>query len=226
MLPALRAAVRDLSWLLTRDYAPLSSAKLVGDRYQLLERQRTAMQRCACSDRNLARRLRHRVPMEEMRDRELWLDGFNVLTALESALGGGMVFRGRDACCRDMAGVHGHYKRVEETRPALELIGRALAGFRPARVKWLLDKPVSNSGRLAGIIRDVAEESGWDWEVTLVPDPDPLLATSAELVATADSAVLDAGPRAINLVAFLVEHHVPHTRLVDLGEPAAETPEA
>ena len=43
--PRLRQAVVDLSWLLTRGYAPVSSLKLVGDRYELTERQRTAVRR-------------------------------------------------------------------------------------------------------------------------------------------------------------------------------------
>ncbi len=34
-LPRLRAAAGDLSWLLSRGYAPESSLKLVGDRYAL-----------------------------------------------------------------------------------------------------------------------------------------------------------------------------------------------
>src|SRR5688500_3971235 len=44
-LPALREATRDLSWLLSRDYASPSALKLVGDRYQLEARQRIAAAR-------------------------------------------------------------------------------------------------------------------------------------------------------------------------------------
>src|SRR4051794_2900931 len=41
--PALKAAVSDLSWLLSRGYAGPSALKLVGDRYRLVERQRAAV---------------------------------------------------------------------------------------------------------------------------------------------------------------------------------------
>ena len=44
-VPALCTAVADLSWLLGRDYAPVSALKLVGDRYSLTERQRQAVRR-------------------------------------------------------------------------------------------------------------------------------------------------------------------------------------
>ena len=43
----LRRAVGDLSWLLSRGYAPTSSLKIVGDRYDLAQRQRTAVARAA-----------------------------------------------------------------------------------------------------------------------------------------------------------------------------------
>ena len=65
-LPALRQAVADLSWLLERGYAEKSSLKLVGDRYDLLARQRTAVGRCACSDADVARRSGRRVGPEQL----------------------------------------------------------------------------------------------------------------------------------------------------------------
>ena len=57
----------------------------------------------------------------------LRIDGFNLILTLESAVGGGVVLGGRDGCYRDMASVHGTYRRVEETRSALAAV-RARAG--------------------------------------------------------------------------------------------------
>ncbi|HEY0082494.1 MAG TPA: DUF434 domain-containing protein, partial [Pyrinomonadaceae bacterium] len=55
----LRSAVAELSWLLTRGYASKSALKLVGDRYELTERQRLAVSRAACPDASLERRAAH-----------------------------------------------------------------------------------------------------------------------------------------------------------------------
>src|SRR5688572_9308534 len=52
----LRDAVADFSWLLSKDYASPSALKVVGDRYNLSARQRTAVMRSACSDAQLAAR--------------------------------------------------------------------------------------------------------------------------------------------------------------------------
>lgn len=49
-LDDLRSAVAHLSWLLSRGYALDSSLKLVGDRFNLTQRQRMAVRRSACTD--------------------------------------------------------------------------------------------------------------------------------------------------------------------------------
>jgi hypothetical protein len=63
MLPPLRNAASDLSWLLSRGYSSNSALKLGGDRYALRERQRNAVARCACSDDARLRRERSRVEL-------------------------------------------------------------------------------------------------------------------------------------------------------------------
>lgn len=215
--PALRAAVADLSWLLERGYAPVSSLKLVGDRWSLTERQRMAVWRSACSDTSRDRRRRHQVAATALRDQALVLDGFNVLTTIEAALGGAVVLRGRDGVDRDLAGVHGTYRRVEETLPALRIVGAVLAALGVARGHWLLDRPVSNSGRLQGLILQMAAEHGWTWDVELSFNPDPLLIASPKIVATADSAILDRCARWFNLARATIEQQIPSARIVDLA---------
>src|SRR5581483_6998669 len=58
------------------------------------------------------------------------------------------------------------------------------------RIHWLLDSPVSNSARLAAVMRGIAEQHDWSWEVSLEPSPDAVLIASPDVIATADSAVL------------------------------------
>jgi hypothetical protein len=173
--PVLRQATADLCWLLSRGYARESSLKLVGDRYGLVARQRVAVARCACSDAQAARREAHRVGSEVLRGRTVLLDGYNVLTTIEAALAGGVVLAARDGAYRDMASMHGSYRKVAETRPALQLLGQVLAQLGVGDCVWYLDRPVSNSGRLKAIIDELAGEEGWLWRVELVADPDSVL---------------------------------------------------
>lgn len=215
--PRLRQAMADFCWLLGRHYAAPSALKLVGDRYQLAARQRTAIERAACSDAQAAERQARRVGPEQLAGRPLWLDGYNVLTTIEAALAGGVILAGRDGAYRDMASMHGSYRKVAETRPALELLGRAGAAFGAQPWVWYLDRPVSNSGRLKRVMEEVAAAHGWPWRVELVPNPDPLLAAASEIVATADSAVLDRCRAWFNLAGEVIIGHVPAATVIDLS---------
>ena len=214
--PAARAglvsAVTDLSWLLSRGYAPPSALKLVGDRHRLVERQRAAVLRSACSDAALAARRGRELDPAALRGRPLRIDGFNLILTLESALGGGVVLAGRDGCYRDLASVHGTYRTVAETQPALELAARCLAGWGVGPCVWLLDAPVSNSGRLAAAIRRTCP----DWSAEAVPDPDAVLVLPGDPVATADSAILDGCGEWVSLARAIISEAVPAAAVVDL----------
>src|SRR5688500_8405115 len=84
-LPALRAAVADLAWLLSRGYASPSAQKIVGDRYGLDARQRTAVMRSTCTAAARADRRSRELTVEQLRGRRLLIDGYNVLTTIEAA---------------------------------------------------------------------------------------------------------------------------------------------
>jgi hypothetical protein len=215
-LPALRAATAEHSWLLTRGYPPRAALKLVGDRHALTERQRIAVSRAACSDRQREDRAARRKDPAEARNTDLSVDGFNLLITLEAALSGGVLLRCRDGCLRDLASIHGSYRSVQETTPALERIGAVLAALGPRSVHWLLDRPVSNSGRLAERIREVAALHGWPWTVEAVFNPDADLRQGNSIAVTSDSAVLDGAARWLDLVSLVVES-LPERWEIDLS---------
>ena len=219
--PALQRAAADLCWLLSRDYAAPSALKLVGDRHQLTERQRNAVARCSCSDSARAGRESRRVAAAALAGRELWIDGYNVLTTVEVALGGAVLLRGSDRAYRDLASMHGTYRKVAETMPALELLGQMGARLGTSAWTWFLDRPVGNSGRLKTIMRRLAADRGWDWRIELVPSPDSVLAASPEIVATADSAILDRCVRWFNLAREVVDRSVPAATIVPLADAEA-----
>jgi hypothetical protein len=215
-LPALRGAVSDLSWLLGHGYAPVSALKLVGDRWRLTERQRMAVRRSACSDEARAFRGAREVRAAELVGRDLWIDGFNVLTTIEAWLGGAVVLHCRDGTYRDLAGIHGTYRRVAETLPAIETLAVVLRGLGARSVRWLFDRPVSNSGRIRALVLQTAGDRAIDWTVELVADPDRLLEQSMEIVSTADSGILDEGPRWFNLVGEVIGASAGLGRVIDL----------
>src|SRR6266702_7422173 len=122
-LSALRIAVADLSWLLSRDYSMKAALKLVGDRHALTERQRLAVSRAACSDQSQEQRTAKRLPVEAVAGKEIIVDGFNLIITIEAALSDGVLIHCRDGCIRDLSSVHGSYRSVNETADAIIMIG-------------------------------------------------------------------------------------------------------
>jgi hypothetical protein len=214
--PILTGAVDDLCWLLGKGYAPDSSLKLVGDRYALVSRQRVAVARCSCGAAVSEQRQRREVDPPALKNRPLWLDGYNVLTTIEAAMGGGVILAARDGAYRDMASMHGSYRKVAETLPALEILGKLLEEFAVTECVWFLDRPVSNSGRLKTMMEALAAENRWPWCIELVASPDAVLSESAEIIATADSVILDRCKGWFNLCREAISRYIPQAWILDM----------
>jgi hypothetical protein len=215
--PRLRSAVADLSYLYTRGYSEAAAVTLVGDRYQLTARQRRAVQSAACSDDALRYRIAHAVPPDALRQQDVCIDGYNLLISVESALSGAFLFRGRDGYLRDLASLHGSYRSVAETRPALELIGEALAHAKAGGVHWYFDAPVSNSGRLRAQAFEVAAAHGWRWDIDLSTSTDQAVAAASGVVISTDSWILDRAARAFRCLDLILQRYSVECPVVELN---------
>lgn len=217
----LRQAVADYSMLLTKGYAQTSSLKLVGDRFELTQRQRLAVMRVACSDQQLANRKNRQIEISEITGQPIAIDGYNLLITIEAAISGAFVFIGRDGCCRDLASIHGTYRKVTETIPAIELIGNFMQQAKIREALWLLDSPVSNSGRLKTLIRKIAEQHNWNWHIELVTSPDAILikgdSDSIGIAASSDSVVLDGCKKWVNLAGEIIKTSIHNVKIVILN---------
>ena len=105
-----------------------------------------------------------------------------------------------------------------ETGPAIELIGRALESFEPQNVLWLFDKPISNSGRLVMMVRDIAEEHSWHWEADVNINPDKVILSANNIAITSDSMILDRIGQWVNLGSYLVPTLIQSVWMVDFGQ--------
>ncbi|MGH1346777.1 MAG: DUF434 domain-containing protein [Nannocystales bacterium] len=220
IVPTLREAVADLGWLLGRGYVDPSATKLVGDRYRLRQRQRTAVSRSAAgSDSLRLRAARERAP-DALAHSRLAIDAFNVIIGVETALAGGVLLRGADGALRDLSSVHGSYRRVDVTETALDALCATVRQWGPEGVVWFVDRPVSNSGRLAGWIRERAP-AGVQWTVELPHDADVAVIESGAVACSADARILEQAPGWANLVSATVAGHVPQAWIVELRSDVA-----
>lgn len=199
-------ALQDMYYLLSKDYPSRTTLSLVGNRYRLRQRQILALQGMACSSKDIENRTAKEVSAESIRSKTIYLDGFNVVIILETFLSEGFVFRGLDGCYRDISSVHGSYKRVTQTESVLIIVGKALSELSPARVVWIFDAPVSNSGRLKTLCYEIAKVHGFVWDIYLDNAPDKFLVAENRVIVSSDAWVLNGCHAWFNLVSHIINH--------------------
>ena len=207
-LDKLTQAAHHLSWLLTRHYTLESSLKLVGDRFRLNKTVRHALKRAVCSDQSLQLKGDKQLNRTALNGQEVWIDGFNLLITLERALRGDPIIRCRDGVIRDIAGVHGSYRKGRHTLNAFQLIEYGLRQLSVSHIHWLFDQPVSNSGKIA----QIASSYG---SAEVVGDPDQVLIQldARSIILSGDGVILERGHRWFNLNAFLLDDVWPQYRI-------------
>ncbi|AZA53445.1 DUF434 domain-containing protein [Chryseobacterium sp. G0201] len=212
----LKLAVQDMNYLLSRDYAEKASSELIGNHYRLKTRQIQALRGVSASENQIQNRRLKQFEISDVKDKIIYLDGFNVLILLESLLSEAYIFRGVDGCYRDLSGVHGTYKRVNQTQRSIELVSIFFQKAELQKLIWIFDKPVSNSGRIKEIIIKFAQENNLSWEVDLQFNPDKFLAENAEIIVSSDAWILDHCQKWFNLIDFLIQEEKLSVNLVKI----------
>jgi hypothetical protein len=185
--------------LLNRGYPKEASIRFVSDHYRLPEEQRFVLIRVVVDAKTARSRRAKMLPLENLRGRTVFVDGYNVLIAVESLLCSRPVYLGDDGFLRDTQGVFRSYKASEITNLALAEILDLLSFASTARVEILLDQPISMSGRLAGLIREMMVERSLAGTARTVMDVDRQLKAAEGIIATADGNVIDVVPSVVDL---------------------------
>lgn len=201
----LRIAQQDIQWLLDRNYKLNPILHLVGGHYQLSARQIIALKRATSTMFQYEKRKSTMLPIEVAKEGCLYIDGFNLIITLEVALSGSLLILGNDGVLRDLAGLRGTYKQLAIPK-----------------VKFFLDAPVSNSGRLKSKILEQSIQWGIDVEVELVPNADTVL-SKMERVVTGDAIILDQCTSWVNLSRKIVKDYIQDAWIVSF-HPHCATP--
>ncbi|MFP3593146.1 DUF434 domain-containing protein [Chryseobacterium sp. SIMBA_038] len=212
----LKLAVQDMNYLLSRDYAERASSELVGNHYKLKTRQIQALRGASASENQIKNRRFKQVEILDLKDKVIYLDGFNILILLESLLSEAYIFRGLDGCYRDLSGVYGTYKRVNQTQKSIELVSQFFQKAKLQKLIWIFDKPVSNSGRIMQIILEFAQENNLNWEVDLQFNPDKFLAKNVEIIASSDAWILDHCKKWFNVIDYLIKEEKLSVNLIKM----------
>lgn len=217
--PALRAAVEEVSWLLSRGYPREAAVRAAGDHHQLHARARLAVSRMSVDDAGCVSRAKTRRGLASLGGERVDVDLFNTLVSLEVLRGGAPSFVGRDGALRDLCGLRGSYRTVDDSAAAIDWLVRCLLEARAAAITLWIDAPVSNSGRVRALCEAACEGAraqGCGARVEMVRDADTAL-VGAGCVASADGLVIDRASSWVNLPAETWRRWAPEAWVIDLG---------
>ncbi len=204
-LELLQKAADEVQFLLDRGYDVKPVTTFVGNHYLFSERQRLALSRSVSARESIQKRVnKELLQTERGRSPEtVHIDGFNTVITLEVALSGSPVFYCRDGTLRDLAGLRGTYRVIDKTQTAIELLFRQLELLRISEAVFYLDAPVSNSGRLSGLIRQCAKGYGISVQTQIISDVDRVL-EQMEGVISGDAIILNRCKSWLNVMPLII----------------------
>lgn len=203
-IKTLRMASQHVTYLIDNGYDLKQASTFVGDHFQLSERQRIAIMRSVATHEQLADRHAKEVPIERLGGTAVWIDGLNTIITLEVMLAGSTLLSCMDGAVRDLASLRGTYRLIPETTEAARLLFDVLQTAGVQTVTILLDQPVSNSGRLKGLLDEMGKDQSFALDVRVQGKVDQAL-FGKEYVISSDSVVLDHCASWVNLTRRCME---------------------
>ncbi len=204
----LQNASEDFRYLLNRRYPRKAALELVGNRYGLTFDERRLLHRGVFSNSDSKARKKKIIPITGIRNKDLAIDGHNVLITIEAALSGRPLVLADDGFIRDISGLSGSFTKSEITEPAIQLILNVFKEWMPRQTLCLLDAPISMSGRLAEEIRDRLKRENLLGDAMAVKVPEKILIGYPGIVATSDTDIIDRSKKVLDLAGYVITKRI------------------
>ena len=151
------------------------------------------------------------IDIEKLSNKELNIDGYNVLIGIEALLKNNVVLCD-DGIYRDFMGIYGNYKINPDTERALNLL---MGLFKKYDIKpiFYFDAQVSKSGELSKKIRSLMEKYNINGKVFCVKNCDYIL-MNKEAVATSDSIIIK--NKKVKYVIDLIRELRDNKKIIDI----------
>ncbi len=207
----LKEAAYDLRFLLNRSYRKKGALKFVANKYVLNTDERNYLARSIFSDSVAKGRQEKIIDISKIKDELLLVDGYNVLITVESMYNKDYdsIVLCDDGVIRDLNAVFGKYKLNNATEMALNKIISLISSYGPSSVCFFFDSPVSFSGKLAGLTKNIMGEFDLQGSVVLSKTVDTEIIMLSMLkngiAATADSVIIDKVDRFVDIPRYILE---------------------
>ena len=207
--PILEAANKDFRYLLNQGYPRKGALKFVGDHYLLEKISRNYLFRTVFSNEQAENRKMKLVVLSDIKDKIVFIDGYNVLITLESICCGenGLIVKGDDGVIRDVKAVFGKYRGNKMTKSVLNAIMSLLKPYNPFAVRVFYDRQVSLSGELAKLTQEIMAMHGVQGNAETSENVDfQLVHLSRDLkgiVATSDGVIMDKVDKILDIPSYI-----------------------
>jgi hypothetical protein len=214
----LRMAASDFRYLLNKGYPRKPTLELIGNRYGLTFDERHLLHRGIFSYSDSRSRRKKKITSRGVRNKNLAIDGHNVLITIEAGLSGRPLILGDDGFLRDISGLSGSFKKTETTEKAIRLIINTLKNIKPRKSLFLFDAPISMSGKLAQEIRGQLKREELLGDAIAVKVPETILIGFPGVVATSDTAIIDQSKKVLDLAGYILGKKTQLASLVRWGK--------
>jgi hypothetical protein len=213
----LQRAAEDFRYLLNHDFPRKATLELVGNRYGLTSDERHLLHRGIFAKADSESRRQKKIAVQEVRNKDLAIDGHNVLITMEAGLSGRPLILGDDGFIRDISGLSGSFKRTKTTDEAIKLIIDILKRWKPRQVLFLFDAPISMSGKLAQEVGSQLKRENLPGEALAVKVPEKILIGFPGVIATSDTAIIDHSRKVLDLAGYILKQKTKLESLIRCG---------
>lgn len=202
---------RDIRSILRWGYPKYATIRFVADHSQLSIEERNILTRIIMPPDRVVSRINKKVACTGIENKDLLLDGYNVLLSVDSLLKKEPMWFCDDGYIRDTRYYFSKSKHAEDIEEALDAILKFISEAHAKSVIFLLDAQISRSGELAGFIRYKMKEHGIPGEARTSKTVDFELKADGRdpekslIVATSDGIVIDSVLQVLDIPACLME---------------------
>lgn len=202
---------RDIRSILRWGYPKFATIRFVAEQSQLSVEEKHILTRVIMPPEKIVPRIRKRISCDGISDRNLLLDGYNVLLSVDSLIRREPMWFCDDGYIRDTRYYFSKTSHAEDIEEALDLVLEFLSEKEPGSVTFLLDSQISRSGELAGLIRHKLKEHRISGEAYTSKTVDFDLKREGgnskknPITATSDGIIIDSVLQVLDIPACLME---------------------
>lgn len=201
----LQKAAEDFRYLLNKGYPRKAALELVGNRYGLTSDDRHLLHRGVFSNSDSKSRQKKIISIKEVQNKDLAIDGHNIVITIEAGLSGRPLISGDDGFIRDISGLSGSFRKTETTEKAIQFIIHAIKKIKPCHTLFLFDAPISMSGKLAQEVRSWLKKENLPGDAMAVKVPEKILIGFPGVIATSDTAIIDQSKKGLDLAGYILK---------------------